>query len=86
MFNSAKVLNLDIVLIIIITVIVPKEKFDVALNSDVEISRYWSDSESWISGVEYQETRVNVFFNAGNVFNEMKKALFDMTKYWNFPV
>lgn len=86
MFNSAKVLNLDIVLIIIITVIVPKEKFDVALNSDVELSRYWSDSESWISGVEYQETRVNVFFNAGNVFNEMKKALFDMTKYWNFPV
>lgn len=66
MFNSAKVLNLDIVLIIIITVIVPKEKFDVALNSDVELSRYWSDSESWISGVEYQETRVNVFFNAGN--------------------
>lgn len=86
MFNSAKVLNLDIVLIIILTVIVPKEKFDVALNSDVEISRYWSDSESWISGVEYQETRVNVFFNAGNVFNEMKKALFDITKYWNFPV
>lgn len=86
MFNSAKVLNLDIVLIIIITVIVPKEKFDVALNSDVELSRYWSDSESWISGVEYQETRVNVFFNAGNVFNEMKKALFDMTKYWNFQV
>lgn len=86
MFNSAKVLNLDIVLIIILTVTVPKEKFDVALNSDVELSRYWSDSESWISGVEYQETRVNVFFNAGNVFNEMKKALFDMTKYWNFPV